>query len=65
MITVHSGWETDFSGLGICPLQPTECTVEEQAGGLYQLKMTHPMDDAGRWLNLTAWNIIRAPAPVR
>ena len=65
MITVHSGWETDFSGLGICPLQPTECTVEEQAGGLYQLKMTHPMDDEGRWLNLTAWNIIRAPAPVR
>lgn len=65
MITVHSGWETDFSGLGICPLQPTECTVEEQAGGLYQLKMTHPMDDQGRWLNLTAWNIIRAPAPVR
>lgn len=65
VITVHSGWESDFSNLGLCPLLPTECKVEEEAGALFQLKMTHPMDAAGRWWNLREWNIIKAPAPVR
>lgn len=65
MITVHSGWADDFSSLGLCPLQPTECTIEEHAGGMYQLKMTHPMDDTGRWWHLRNYNIIKAPAPMR
>lgn len=65
MITVHSGWASDFSSLGLCSLTPTECTVEEQAGGLFQLKMTHPMDKGGKWWHLTKWNIIKAPAPIR
>ena len=65
MITVHSGWASDFSSLGLCSLTPTECTVEEQAGGLFQLKMTHPMDKTGKWWHLSKWNIIKAPAPMR
>lgn len=65
MITVHSGWADDFSSLGLCPLTPLECTVEEQAGGVYQLKMKHPMDDTGRWWHLQEFNIIKAPAPMR
>ena len=65
MITVHSGWATDFSSLGLCSLTPVECTVEEQAGGMFQLKMTHPMDKGGKWWHLTKWNIIKAPAPMR
>ena len=65
MITVHSGWADDFSSLGLCVLTPSECTVEEQAGGLYQLKMTHPMDDTGRWWHLNEFAIIKAPAPMR
>ncbi len=65
MITVHSGWASDFSSLGLCSLTPIECTVEEQAGGLFQLKMTHPMDVGGKWWHLTKWNIIKAPAPMR
>ena len=65
MITVHSAWADDFSTLGLCPLRPTAWTVEERAGGVYQLKMTHPMDDEGRWWHLKEWNIIKADAPMR
>lgn len=65
MITVHSGWATDFSSLGLCSLTPVECTVEEHAGGMFQLKMTHPMDKGGKWWHLNIWNIIKAPAPMR
>lgn len=65
MITVHSGWADDFSSLGLCPLVPIECTVEEHAGGMFQLKMTHPMDKTGKWWHLQKWNIIKAPAPMR
>lgn len=65
MITVHDAWATDYTGLGLCTLTPLECTVEEQAGGLYQLKLTHPMDAGGKWWFLKEWNILRAPAPVR
>jgi hypothetical protein len=49
VITVHDAWATDYTGLGLCALTPLECTVEEQAGGLYQLKLTHPMDAGGKW----------------
>ena len=65
MITVHSAWADDFSSLGLCPLAPVECTVEEHAGGLFQLKMIHPMDKTGKWWNLQKWNIIKAPTPMR
>lgn len=65
MITIYDRRTTDYSGLGLCALSPLSCTVEEQAGGLYQLKMTHPIDGDGKWLHLSPWNVIRAPAPVR
>lgn len=65
MITLHPAKADDFSTLGYGALLPTECKVEEQAGGMYQLTMTHPMDEDGRWWNLQKYNIIKAPAPVR
>ena len=65
MITIYDSRETDFSTLGLCVLQPTECTIEGEENGMMELSMTHPMDKDGRWLNLAEYNIIRAPAPVR
>ena len=65
MITIYDSRETDFSTLGLCVLQPTECTIEGEENGMMELSMTHPMDRDGRWLNLAEYNIIRAPAPVR
>ena len=65
MITIYSPNETDFSTLGLGALAPYECTVEEQAGGMYELTMTHPMDAEGKWLNIGVGCIVKAPAPVR
>ena len=65
MITIYAPNATDFSTLGLGALAPYECTVEEQAGGMYELTMSHPMDEAGKWLNIGIGCIIKAPAPVR
>ena len=65
MITIYAPDATDFSTLGLGALAPYECTVEEQAGGLYELSMAHPMDEAGKWLNIGVGCIVKAPAPVR
>ena len=65
MITIYAPDAQDFSTLGLGALAPYECTVEEQAGGMYELTMTHPMDAEGKWLNIGVGCIIKAPAPVR
>ena len=65
LITIHPANADDFSTLGIGALQPVEAVVEEQAGAMYQLTLTHPMDSRGRWRHLQKYNIIKAPAPTR
>ena len=65
MITIYAPNATDFSTLGLGALAPYEVTIEEQAGGLYELSMAHPMDEAGKWLNIGVGCIVKAPAPVR
>lgn len=65
MITIHSATADDFSTLGIGALSPTEAVVEEHAGAMYQLTMTHPLDERGRWRHLVKYNIIKAPSPTR
>ena len=65
MITIYAPEARDFSTLGLGALAPYECTVEEQAGGMYELTMTHPMDAEGKWLNIGVGCIVKAPAPVR
>lgn len=65
MITVHPANADDFSTLGYGALTETEAPIEEHAGGMYQMTLTHPMDKEGRWHYLQKYNIIKAPAPVR
>ena len=65
MITIYAPNATDFSTLGLGALAPSECVIEEQAGGMYELTMTHPMDEAGKWLNIGVGCVLKAPAPVR
>ena len=65
MITIYSPTADDFSTLGLGALAPYEVIIEEEAGGLYELTMTHPMDEGGKWLNIGPGCIIKAPAPVR
>ena len=65
MITIYAPNATDFSTLGLGALAPYEVSIEEQAGGLYELSMAHPMDEAGKWLNIGVGCVVKAPAPVR
>ena len=55
----------DFSTNGLGILTPLECTVEEQAAGMYELKLVQPIDDTLRWAQLNVGCILRAPVPVR
>ena len=69
VISVMSQWEQDFPnsmdalrvGEGI--LTPTDCVITEEAGGAYQLSLTHPIDPAGKWKLLTPFCLIVAPIP--
>jgi hypothetical protein len=65
VITVHPANADDFSTPGYGALTETEAPIEEHAGGMYQMTLTHPMDKEGRWHYLQKYNIIKAPAPVR
>ena len=53
----------NYTGNGICVLNPTSCVVSEIAGGSYLLHMEHPIDDEGKWMMLTDERIIKAPVP--
>ena len=63
MICVYAANCTDFSNNGIGPVQPTSCKVTETLNGQWELEMTHPIDEDGRWLRLQENRIIRAPVP--
>ena len=65
MITIYEKGAEDYATIGLGVLAPSECTVEEVAGGLFQLRLTHPMDDRMRWTLLSIGRTIKAPAPVR
>jgi phage minor structural protein len=65
MINIYPADTEDFSTLGLAVLQPTECTVEEKAGGLMELEMKHPVDDHMKWTYLQNGCIIKAPCAVR
>jgi phage minor structural protein len=65
MINIYPADAEDFSTLGLAVLQPTECTVEEKAGGLMELEMKHPVDDDLKWTYLQNGCIIKAPCAVR
>lgn len=65
MITIYEANARDFATLGLGALTPAECTIEEKAGGLYELKLVHPMTTDLRHELLRQMRIIKAPAPVR
>ena len=65
MITIHEAKAADFTTLGLGALLPTECTVSEMAGGMYELKIVHPITGDMRHDRIKPMRIIKAPAPVR
>lgn len=63
MITIFEKNCTDFSGNGLGVLTPDRCEVYEALGGAYQLTLTHPMDEAGKWRRIALQRILRVPVP--
>jgi len=63
VITVFPADVTDFSTNGLCVLSPSSCVVTETLNGQWELTLSHPLDDQGKWAWLQAGSIIRAPIP--
>ena len=63
MINVYDIGNTAFDNNGDAVLTPISCTVRQIAGGNYELTMTHPIDEAGKWAHLVPDAIVKAPIP--
>ena len=63
MICVYSADCTDFSTNGYGPVCPQSATVTETLNGEWELTLTHPLDEAGKWRRLVEGCILRAPVP--
>ena len=40
-------------------LQPISCTVTAQVNGTWQLKISHPLDEEGRWTHIIMNSVLR------
>ena len=63
MICVYAPDCTDFSTNGYGPVSPSSCTVTETLNGEWELTLTHPLDESGKWQRLVEGCILRAPVP--
>ncbi len=63
MICVYPSNCTDFSNNGLGPVSPLSAIVTETLNGEWELTLTHPIDDHGKWQRLAEGNILRAPVP--
>ena len=65
MIAIFDADAKDWTTNGLMTLWPTECTVEEVAGGKFELTLTHPLTDDRRWRLIKPEYLVRAPIPVK
>lgn len=63
MICIFDKNAADFSGNGLGPLSPSKCEVTETLNGNWELTLTHPLDEIGKWTRLQPGRIIKAPVP--
>lgn len=63
MITIHDKYDREFKGIGMNILQPSDCTINEEINGMFEMTLTHPYDSKGIWKGLILQNIISAPTP--
>lgn len=64
MIVVYDPFEGDYVSLGLAVLHPTECTVTEEAGGDYSLKLVHPLTATGEWAYIQPFTQLKVPVPL-
>ncbi len=63
MICVYPADCTDYSTNGLGVLAPLSAHVTETLNGEYELELTHPIDEHGKWRRLIEGCILRAPVP--
>jgi len=56
--------ENGYGTFGTAVLHPSKCEAEEEAGGVYEITMEHPITKDGPWGFLVCGAIIKAPVPV-
>ena len=65
-IYLYESNATDLEGMGLVgALTPTECLFSEEANGLSEIRLTHPLDEWARYTQLAVGRILKAPVPVR
>lgn len=63
MITIHEKTATAFDTLGLGAMLPSSCVVAEELNGSYELEMSHPRDEEGKWKRIEEERIIYASTP--
>ena len=64
MISVYDIGNTAYTANGNAVLHPTSCVMSEDAGGSYEVAMTHPITEDGTWEHLVNDAIVKVPVPV-
>lgn len=65
-IYLYESNATNLQGMGLVgALTPTECLFSEEANGLSEIRLTHPLDEWARYTQLAVGRILKAPVPVR
>lgn len=49
-----------FTGHGLGVLTPSSCRIVEELNGAYNLTLTHPKDEEGKWQYILEMNVIKA-----
>ena len=65
VINVYGVSDIDYDKNGAAILAPMTSEVREQAGGMYELTLTHPVDRMGIWSLLLPGNILKCSVPAQ
>lgn len=63
MVTIHEKTAQSFNTLGLGAMLPSSCVVTEELNGSYELEMSHPRDEEGKWKRIEEERIIYASTP--
>lgn len=63
MISVYDIGNENYDKNGDVVLTPISGSINQVAGGSYDLTMVHPIDEKGKWTHLVPDAVIRAPIP--
>lgn len=65
-VYIYDAETDDFSTIGMCgKLTPISCEFEEEANGMSELTLEHPIDANGRFMLFVPGRLLKATVPVR